>query len=179
MRVLVCERTTLTPRGKAGAGQAAAHQTRRSVLSHRLPSCFSISRRSHNSLRALRPLRSNKVRPVRQRGALKARCREIEKHEAPRNDALRPARPRLCVTGWRATAARHHLYSRQAVPGRGDFWLGCAVRPGAGRAESAHVSFSPALFERRALRGPQRVCRRRSQAEQRSGVTAIAVTETV
>jgi hypothetical protein len=46
---------------KAGAGQAAAHQARRSALSRRRPSRFSISRRSMNSLRALRPLRSDSI----------------------------------------------------------------------------------------------------------------------
>ena len=55
--------------------------------------------------------------------------------QAPRNDAPRPARTRLCrdSVGIRRSRA-HHVGSRQAVPGGGPFCGGCDARPGGGRA---------------------------------------------
>ena len=74
------------------------------------------------------------VRRVSSRSA-QARGHEIKQTQAPRNDAPRPARTRLCrdMVGARRIA-RPPCSSRQAVPGGGDFCGGCDARPGVGRA---------------------------------------------
>ena len=74
------------------------------------------------------------LRRVSSRSA-QARGHEIKQTQAPRNDAPRPARTRLCrdIVGARRLHA-HHVSSRQAVPGGGDFCGGCDARPGGGRA---------------------------------------------
>ena len=117
--------------------------------SHRLP-CDARGRGpSHNSLRSLRSLCSDKC----DKSDDEARCARGHGHCASRRltGALRPARTHLGKQRcWRATGgAPIHLLLRQALSGGGDFWGGCDRQPGAGRASARFVSDSRPLSERR------------------------------
>jgi hypothetical protein len=114
---------------------------------------------SHNSLRSLRSLRSNRMRQVRSRGALRARATNpgLAGRAGPGGPAARKAQTvhwTVCVRarllgGAKARCRLPRAFaepprgscfagalrwwpSRQAVPGRGDFWGGEERRPGVG-----------------------------------------------
>ncbi len=108
-------------RGKVVSGQAAAHRQGGRCLRTDSPGFARFRGPSHNSLRALRPLRSNRCDESVARSAL-ARGHEIKQTQAPRNDAPRPARTRLCRDMcWCSTLARPPCWLAAGGTRRGRF----------------------------------------------------------